>query len=112
GSFDESVAYRDLMGWDVPWYSARESAEQLLAGRWFGMHVCYLRDGGRVFETYWGSGRGAEALAPSYSLLDMTVYGRQEAWEESPADWPQPFTTNGEQFRTNGRPTAQWSRLR
>jgi len=41
----------------------------------------------------------------------MTVYGRQEAWEDSPPGWPQPFGTSGEQFRTDGRPTAQWSRL-
>jgi predicted dithiol-disulfide oxidoreductase (DUF899 family) len=111
GPYEESVAYRDFMGWDVPWYSARESADALLAGRWFGMQVCYLRDGGRVFETYWTSGRGAEMMAPAYALLDMTVYGRQESWEDSPAGWPQTFATNGDQFRTNGRPTAQWSRL-
>jgi len=111
GPYAESAAYRDFMGWDVPWYSVRESADALLAGRWFGMQVCYLRDGGRVFETYWSSGRAAEAMAPAYALLDMTVYGRQEVWEDSPAGWPQTFTTDGDQFRTNGRPTAQWSRL-
>ena len=111
GPYAESAAYRDFMGWDVPWYSAQDSAEALLAGRWFGMQVCYLRDGERVFETYWTSGRAAEAMAPSYALLDMTVYGRQEVWEDSPAGWPQPFATSGEQFRTNGRPTAQWPRL-
>jgi predicted dithiol-disulfide oxidoreductase (DUF899 family) len=114
GPYAESVAYRDFMGWDVPWYSARDSADALLAGRWFGMQVCYLRDGNRVFETYWTSGRAAEVMAPAYGLLDMTVYGRQETWEDSPAGWPQPFgtlSTRGEQFRTDGRPTAQWSRL-
>jgi predicted dithiol-disulfide oxidoreductase (DUF899 family) len=111
GPYEESVAYRDFMGWDVPWYSARESADALLAGRWFGMQVCYLRDGDRVFETYWSSGRAAEAMAPAYGLLDMSVYGRQETWEDSPAGWPQTLATNGDQFRTNGRPTAQWSRL-
>jgi hypothetical protein len=41
----------------------------------------------------------------------MTVYGRQEQWEDSPDGWPQLFATNGDQFRTNGRPTAQWARL-
>jgi hypothetical protein len=43
----------------------------------------------------------------------MTVYGRQEPWEDSPDGWPQPIATNnnGDQFRTDGRPTAQWSRL-
>jgi predicted dithiol-disulfide oxidoreductase (DUF899 family) len=111
GPYDESAAYRDFMGWDVPWYSARGSADALLAGRWFGMQVCYLRHGSRVFETYWSSDRATEALAPSYGLLDMTVYGRKETWEDSPAGWPQLFETGGEQFCTNGRPTAQWSRL-
>ena len=111
GAYEESVAYRDFMGWDVPWYSAQDSADELLAGRWFGMQVCYLRAGDRVFETYWSSGRAAEALAPTYALLDMTVYGRQETWEDSPDGWPQLFATNGDQFRANGRPTAQWSRV-
>jgi predicted dithiol-disulfide oxidoreductase (DUF899 family) len=113
GDYDESVRYRDFMGWDVPWYSARPSANTLVAGRWFGMQVCYLTDGDRVFETYWSSGRAAEALAPSYGLLDMTVYGRQETWEDSPAGWPQPFGEGpaGNQFRLGGRPTAQWARL-
>jgi predicted dithiol-disulfide oxidoreductase (DUF899 family) len=111
GSYHDSVRYRDFMGWDVPWYSAEDSAAALLAGRSFGMLVCYLRDGDRVFETYWNSGRGVEVMAPSYGLLDMTVYGRQETWEDSPAGWPRRWGTAGEQFRTNGRPTAQWSRL-
>ncbi|HEY7433000.1 MAG TPA: DUF899 family protein [Streptosporangiaceae bacterium] len=111
GPYGASAAYRDFMGWQMPWYSARDSADALLAGRWFGMQVCYLRDGDRVFETYWSSGRAAEALAPAYGLLDMTVYGRQETWEDSPDGWPQPFRTAGQQFRTNGRPSAQWSRL-
>jgi predicted dithiol-disulfide oxidoreductase (DUF899 family) len=111
GPYPESAAYRDFLGLEMPWYSAAESADELLAGRWFGMQVCYLRDGDRVFETYWSSGRAAEAFAPSYGLLDMTVYGRQETWEDSPAGWPQPFAATGEQFRTNGRPSAQWARL-
>jgi len=112
GPYDESVRYRDFMGWDVPWYSAQDSADALLAGRSSFMLVCYLRHGGRVFETYWTSGRGGEAMAPSYGLLDMTVYGRQETWEDSPAGWPHRWRINGEQVRVNGRPTAQWSRLK
>jgi len=111
GPYEESRAYHDFMGWEMPWYSAKDSGDGLLAGRWFGMQVCYLRDGERVFETYWGSGRGAEAMAPAYGLLDLTVFGRQETWEDSPAGWPQLFGTRGEKFRTNGRPSAQWSRL-
>ena len=114
GPFDESVRYRDFMGWEMPWYSApRESLEKLLVGRRVGMFhlVCYLRDGSRVFETYWSTGRGAEAMSPSYPLLDMTVYGRQEQFEDSPEGWPKFWANDGSQFRTDGRPTAQWARL-
>jgi predicted dithiol-disulfide oxidoreductase (DUF899 family) len=113
GPYEESVRYRDFMGWDQPWYSVQDSAEALLAGRRFNRFylVCYLRHGDQVFETYWTTGRGVEAGATSYHLLDLTVYGRQEVWEDSPGGWPQPYATTGEQFRTDGRPTAQWSRL-
>jgi predicted dithiol-disulfide oxidoreductase (DUF899 family) len=113
GPYEESVRYRDFMGWDVPWYSVQDSAEALLAGRrfnWFYL-VCYLRDGDRVFETYWTNGRGVEAMSPTHGLLDATVFGRQEGWEDSPAGWPQPHESNGQNWRTDGRPTAQVQRL-
>ena len=111
GPYAESARYRDFMGWEMPWYSARDSGDVLLAGRGFGFYACYLRDGDRVFETYWATNRGVEAGATSYHLLDLTVYGRQERWEDSPEGWPQPYAMTGEQFRTGERPTAQWSRL-
>ena len=121
GPYDESVRYHDFMGWDMPWYSAQASLDVLLVGRRIGMMhiVCYVRDGDRVFETYWTTIRGVEAMDYSYALMDLTVYGRQETWENSPAGWPQqgdPMTTlrwqvDGSNTRTNGRPTAQWSRL-
>ena len=112
GPFEETSRYRDFMGWPAPWYSVpAESLDSLVAGRAFGMKACYLRQGDRVFETYWTTGRGVEAMAPSYGLLDMTVYGRQEHWEDSPESWPQHFRTDGDQFRLDGRPTSQWSRL-
>ena len=109
GPYDESIRYRDLMGWKMPWYSAHASLDALLVGRRIGlMHlVCYLRDGDRVFETYWTTGRGVEAVDYNYALMDLTVYGRQEPWEDSPTGWPR----RREHTRTNGRPIAQWSRL-
>jgi len=112
GPYEESVRYRDFMGWDVPWYSAQDSLDVLLAGRSTAMLAWYLRDGDRVFETYWTRGRGFEVMAPTYGLLDMIVHGRQETWEDSPAGWPQRWEARGEPFRSDGRPTAQWSRLR
>jgi hypothetical protein len=38
--------------------------------------------------------------------------GRQEPWEHSPGGWPQRWTGTSERIRTNGRPIAQWSRLK
>jgi predicted dithiol-disulfide oxidoreductase (DUF899 family) len=113
GPYQESVRYHDFMGWDMPWYSALPSLDTLLVGRHVGlMHlVCYLRDGDRVFETYWTTRRGVEAMDYSYALMDLTVYGRQEPWEDSPAGWPQPWHVDGSNTRINGRPIAQWSRL-
>ena len=113
GPYEEGARYREFMGWDMPWYSAEASLGALLVGRRAGMMhiVCYLRQGSSVFETYWTTRRGVEAMDNSYRLLDLTVYGRQETWEDSPAGWPQRF--EGKQnFRTDGRPTAQWSRLK
>ncbi len=116
GPYDESIRYRDFMGWEVPWYSALPSLDTLLVGRHVGMMhiVCYVRDGDRVFETYWTTRRGVEAMDYSYALMDLTVYGRQETWEDSPAGWPQPWWEgpNGNPHRTDGRPIAQWSRIR
>ena len=123
GPYPESRRYRDFMGWQMPWYSALPSLDTLLVGRRVGrMHlVCYLNNGDRVFETYWTTVLGVEAMDNSYRLMDLTVYGRQEKWENSPPGWPQECTIT----RTSagapdwppiavwpeGRPIAQWPRL-
>ena len=76
------------------------------------MHiVCHVREGDRVFETYWTTRRGVEAMDYSYALMDLTVYGRQEPWEDSPPGWPQEWQVDGSNTRVNGRPIPQWSRL-
>ena len=123
GPYDQSVRYRDFMGWDMPWYSARDSLDALLVGRQIGtMHlVCYLRHGDRIYETYSTTGRGVEAVDYNYALMDLTVYGRQESWEDSPPGWPQHCTHTRTQDGAptwspvpawpEGRPIAQWPRL-
>ena len=113
GPYEESARYRDFMGWKMPWYSAPGSLDTLLVGRRVGrMHlVCYLRQGSKVFETYWTTIRGVEAMDNSYRLLDLTVYGRQETWEDSPSGWPQQ-PKGQDTMRADGRPLAQWPRLK
>jgi predicted dithiol-disulfide oxidoreductase (DUF899 family) len=114
GPYEESARYRAFMGWDTPWYSApRDSLETLLVGRRVGMMhiVCYLRQESNVFETYWTTMRGVEAMDNSYRLLDLTVYGRQEGWEDSPVGWLQ-RPKGQHSYRSEGRPFAQWPRLK
>ncbi|UUS34043.1 DUF899 family protein [Streptomyces changanensis] len=71
------------------------------------------RDGDRVFETYWTTLRGVEAMNYSYALMDLTVYGRQELWEASPSGWPRVQGTPADhiRLRSDGHPIPQWSRL-
>jgi predicted dithiol-disulfide oxidoreductase (DUF899 family) len=113
GPYEEGARYRDFMDWHMPWYSALPSLDELLVGRTAGMMhiVSYLRDGDRVFETYWTTRRGVEAMDYSLSLMDLTVYGRQEPWEDSPAGWPQDWIVDGSNTRIAGRPIPHWSRL-
>jgi predicted dithiol-disulfide oxidoreductase (DUF899 family) len=95
-------AYRRRMGWTVPWFSSSASdfnhdfgvgpknpqADQYQDGESFGLSV-FLRDGGSVYRTYFTKGRGVEALGSVWTFLDLTPFGRQETWEDSPAGWPQ-----------------------
>jgi predicted dithiol-disulfide oxidoreductase (DUF899 family) len=113
GPYEESLRYRNFMGWEMPWYSALDSLDTLLVGRRVGMMhiVCYLRQGSNVFETYWTTRRGVEVMDNSYRLLDLTVYGRQERWEDSPAGWPK-WSKGEHSYRIKGRPIPQWPRLK
>jgi predicted dithiol-disulfide oxidoreductase (DUF899 family) len=114
GPYEESARYRRFMGWEMPWYAAPpDSLQTLLVGRRVGMMhiVCYLRQRSQVFETYWTTRRGVEAMDNNYRLLDLTVYGRQEMWEDSPEGWPQ-WLKGKQVTRTDGRPAPQWARLK
>jgi predicted dithiol-disulfide oxidoreductase (DUF899 family) len=87
-------AYRKRMGWEVPWYSSAGSdfntdfGATTPKGEIFGLSI-FLRDGDEVYRTYFTNGRGVEALGSVWSYLDLTPYGRQEEWEDSPEGWPQ-----------------------
>jgi len=49
----------------------------------------FLRLDDEVYHTYSTYGRGLEPLFHTYTFLDLTPYGRQESWEDSPEGWPQ-----------------------
>jgi len=111
--------YKARMGWTLPWLSSFESdfnydfhatadedvapveynyrtKEEMEArnepyptkGEQHGLSV-FFRIGDEVFHTYSAYARGVEKLSDAYALLDVTPYGRQEDWEDSPPGWPQ-----------------------
>jgi len=112
-------AYKQLHGWDIAWFSSfgsdfnydfhttlaaskapveynYRSKEELEArrpgaggnGEAHALSV-FFRIGDDVYHTYSAYARGTESLTDSYQLLDVTPYGRQEDFEESPPGWPQ-----------------------
>ncbi|MFD6949699.1 hypothetical protein A6A08_01420 [Nocardiopsis sp. TSRI0078] len=92
--YPEISRVRERMGWTVPWYSSFQSGFNEDMGVTvdgsdsFGLSV-YLRDGDAVYRTYFTEGRGVEKLGTNWSLLDLTPFGRQETWEDTPAGRPQ-----------------------
>jgi predicted dithiol-disulfide oxidoreductase (DUF899 family) len=112
-------AYKAQKGWDIDWYSSygsdfnydfhttldesvrpieynyRSNAEwaakegkPLSKGEAHAESV-FFREGDQVFHTYTTYGRGMEMASNAYGLLDLTPYGRQEDFEDSPEGWPQ-----------------------
>ncbi|WP_345751840.1 DUF899 family protein [Microbacterium rhizophilus] len=117
GPWDEIAPYLSFMGYTQPWFSVRGAAEPL--GGAMGHITVFLRDGERVFLTYDTTGRGTEAMDSSFALLDMTPYGRREAWQDVPDGWPEGrpacwyWRTDEEGsggFTETSRPTPQWTR--
>lgn len=108
GPWAELAPFRAFMGYTHPWFSNREVADPLLGPETEGAYVALLRREDRIFATNWITDRGVEAMMSSMALADMTAYGRQEAWEDSPEGWPQERTFSA--WTRDGRPTAQWSR--
>jgi predicted dithiol-disulfide oxidoreductase (DUF899 family) len=97
------LAFRQRMGWKLPWVSSERST----FNEDFGVTVdgeeihsvsVFLRDGDRVFHTWQTFNRGEEPFMVVFDLFDLTPYGRQETWEDSPDGWPQ-------------QPPYEWMRL-
>ena len=78
------------MGWDlIPWYTMTDDFDKDFGvDEWHGTNA-FIRDGDKVFRTYFINSRGDEGLGSTWSYLDMTALGRQEKWEDSPEGYPQ-----------------------
>lgn len=118
GSWNEIAEFRDFMGYTAAWWSIGDVDHPTVGTP--GRLSCYLRTDDGIFLTYWTTGRGDEVLNPTFALLDRTVYGRREAWEDAPEGWPQRAThatLRTDQYgtptgpREAGRPIPQWTHL-
>jgi predicted dithiol-disulfide oxidoreductase (DUF899 family) len=80
---------KDRMGWTMPWYTMTDGFDaDFGVDEWHGTNA-FVRDGDRVFRTYFVNARGDEAMGSTWSYLDITAFGRQEEWEDSPDSRPQ-----------------------
>lgn len=111
GPWDEIVPFREFMGYTLPWYSMAGVEDRGVGDGVVdepGHISCYLRLDDKVFLTNETIGRGVEVTMLQAGLLDLTAYGRQEDWEDSPVGWPQGRT--GSWWKWDGRPVPQWTR--
>ena len=76
-------------GWKIPWVTITDSFDaDFGVGEWHGTNA-FIRDGAKVFRTYFINNRGDEQMGNTWNYLDITALGRQEAWEDSPEGYPQ-----------------------
>ena len=110
--------YKKEMGWEWPWYSSfgsdfnydfhvtlddkvspieynyKDKAQleakrgpNAIEGEEHGLSV-FFRSGDDIYHTYSAYARGTEPNR-FLSIADVTPYGRQEDFEDSPPGWPQ-----------------------
>ncbi len=99
GPIEKLQEWRAERGWDHLWVSSAETSyhhdwgwtltgEDGYEGPVPGYSYYLLKDG-VPYLTYATGARGTEAILPTAHIMDRSVYGRQQDWEDSPAGWPQ-----------------------
>lgn len=96
---DKLEAWREARGWDHTWVSSGGTSYHDDFGWsdtgddgerfWRPGYSYYLLKDGTPYLTYMTTARGTEAILPLAHIMDRTVYGRQQDWEDSPEGWPQ-----------------------
>jgi len=99
----EIQCFRERMGWSFRWVSSNRnsfnhdfrvsfSQDEMASGsidynfgewdmigeEWPGISAFFKDGDGRIFRTYSAYGRGVEVMMGTYSMLDLTVKGRDE----------------------------------
>jgi predicted dithiol-disulfide oxidoreductase (DUF899 family) len=87
--------FKQRMGWTIPWYSSFDNDFNVDFGRTrdgeeeSGTSVLLRDNDDNIYRTYFTNNRGDESYMSTWKLLDLTPFGRQEHWEDSPAGCPQ-----------------------
>jgi predicted dithiol-disulfide oxidoreductase (DUF899 family) len=86
----EIQGLQERWGWGhIPWYEIIDDFDRDFGvDEWHGTNA-FIRDGDRIFRTYFVDARGDERMGSTWSYLDITALGRQEEWEDSPDGYPQ-----------------------
>jgi predicted dithiol-disulfide oxidoreductase (DUF899 family) len=97
-AFVSRAPYRDIEalqerhGWThIPWYEIPDDSEfdtDFDVREWHGTNAFVRTDDGS-FRNYMIDGRGDEKMGNTWNYLDITAFGRQEEWEDSPEGFPQ-----------------------
>jgi predicted dithiol-disulfide oxidoreductase (DUF899 family) len=83
-------SYKAEKGWTLPFVSSHGTTftDDLGVGGGFMLNM-FLREGDEIYRTYATTSRGVDRLLFVHNILDLSAYGRQEEWEDSPQGWPQ-----------------------
>jgi predicted dithiol-disulfide oxidoreductase (DUF899 family) len=100
------------MGWGhIPWFTLTDDFDRDFGvDQWHGTNA-FVRDGDRIFRTYFVDNRGDEQMGNTWSYLDITAFGRQETWEDSPEGYPQTPTYEWQNWHdsyTDAEPDETW----
>ena len=87
---EEIQGLKERMGWErIPWYTLTDDFDaDFGVDEWHATNA-FIRDGDRIYRTYFMQDRGDEQMGSTWSYLDITALGRQEEWEDSPEGYPQ-----------------------
>jgi len=103
------------MEWKMPWYTITDGFDaDFGVDLWHG-HNAFIREGDKIFRTYFINSRGDEAMGSVWSYLDITALGRQENWEDSPEGYPksEPYKWWNwhDQYAPVAAPDAEWAKV-
>jgi predicted dithiol-disulfide oxidoreductase (DUF899 family) len=106
---------KQRMGWTMPWYTITDSFDKDFGVDEYHGHNVFIRDGEKIYRTYFVNFRGDEAMGTVWSYLDITPLGRQETWEDSPDGYPQtaPYKWWNwhDNYKAESKTNAEWDRV-